>query len=137
MKSRAIRDLQEVPSQESLGIIGRSQAIGDAVEILRRVAPTDLSVLLVGESGVGKEVFAQAIHKLGQRSDKSLLSINCGAIPETLLESELFGHEKGAFTGSTETRKGIFEAADGGTIFLDEIGELIPATQVKLLRVLE
>ena len=137
MKSRARRDLQEVPSQESLGIIGRSQAIGDAVEILRRVAPTDLSVLLVGESGVGKEVFAQAIHKLGQRSDKSLLSINCGAIPETLLESELFGHEKGAFTGSTETRKGIFEAADGGTIFLDEIGELIPATQVKLLRVLE
>ncbi len=126
-----------VPSQERLGIIGRSPAIQEAVETLRRVAPTDLTVLLIGESGVGKEVFAKAVHRLGKRSDRSLLSINCGAIPETLLESELFGHEKGAFTGATESRKGIFEAADGGTIFLDEIGEMTPATQVKLLRVLE
>ena len=126
-----------VPTRESLGIIGRSEAIREAVETLRRVAPTDLSVLLVGESGVGKEVFAKALHTLGNRAGKPMLSINCGAIPETLLESELFGHEKGAFTGATESRKGIFEAADGGTIFLDEIGEMTPATQVKLLRVLE
>ncbi len=124
-------------SQEELGIIGRSPALIEAVETLRRVAPTDLSVLLVGESGVGKEVFAQALHKLGGRANKQMLSINCGAIPETLLESELFGHEKGAFTGAVESRKGIFEAADGGTIFLDEVGEMSLPTQVRLLRVLE
>lgn len=104
---------------------------------MRRVAPTDLTILLVGESGVGKEVFAQAVHKLSPRREKPVLSINCGAIPETLLESELFGHEKGAFTGAVESRKGIFEAADEGTIFLDEIGEMSVSTQVKLLRVLE
>ncbi|MCB0712661.1 MAG: sigma-54-dependent Fis family transcriptional regulator [Ignavibacteriae bacterium] len=124
-------------SQEELGIIGRSTAVREAVETLRRVAPTDLTVLLIGESGVGKEVFAQALHRLSSRAEKKMLSINCGAIPETLLESELFGHEKGAFTGAVESRKGIFEVADKGTIFLDEIGELTPATQVKLLRVLE
>ena len=124
-------------SQEELGIIGRSAAIREAVDVLRRVAPTDLTVLLVGESGVGKEVFAKAIYRLSKRSGETLLSINCGAIPETLLESELFGHEKGAFTDAVESRKGIFEAADKGTIFLDEIGEMSPATQVKLLRVLE
>lgn len=124
-------------SQEELGLIGRSSAIREAVETLRRVAPTDLTVLLVGESGVGKEVFAQAVHRLSPRAERRILSINCGAIPETLLESELFGHEKGAFTGAVESRKGIFEAADGGTIFLDEIGEMTPNTQVKLLRVLE
>lgn len=127
---------QEI-SQEELGIIGRSPAVREAVETLRRVAPTDLTVLLVGESGVGKEVFANAIHRLSSRAEGRMLSINCGAIPETLLESELFGHEKGAFTGAVESRKGIFEAADGGTIFLDEIGEMTPNTQVKLLRVLE
>ncbi len=128
---------EEVPSQEELGIIGRSRAIREAVDTLRRVAPTDLSILLVGESGVGKEVFARAAHRLSRRADRRMLSINCGALPETLLESELFGHEKGAFTGAIESRKGIFESADGGTIFLDEIGEMSPATQVKLLRVLE
>lgn len=124
-------------SQEELGIIGRSATIREVVDTLRRVAPTDLTVLLVGESGVGKEVFAQAVHRLSPRAEQRILSINCGAIPETLLESELFGHEKGAFTGAVESRKGIFEAADGGTIFLDEIGEMSPGTQVKLLRVLE
>lgn len=124
-------------SQEELGIIGRSPAIIEAVATLRRVAPTDLTVLFIGESGVGKEVFAQALHRLSTRSGKRLLSINCGAIPETLLESELFGHEKGAFTGAVEAREGIFEAADGGTIFLDEVGEMTLSTQVKLLRVLE
>ena len=122
---------------ENLGIIGRSPAIHEAAATLRRVAPTDLTVLLVGESGVGKEVFARALHRLSRRSGERMLSINCGALPETLLESELFGHEKGAFTGAVETRKGIFEAADGGTIFLDEIGEMTPSTQVKFLRVLE
>ncbi len=124
-------------SQEELGIIGRSPAIREAVDTLRRIAPTDLTVLLVGESGAGKEVFAHALHRLSSRTEKRMLSINCGAIPETLLESELFGHEKGAFTGAIESRKGIFEAADGGTILLDEIGEMSPATQVKLLRILE
>ncbi|MCE2503397.1 MAG: sigma-54-dependent Fis family transcriptional regulator [Chlorobi bacterium] len=124
-------------SQEELGIIGRSPAIREAVDTLRRIAPTDLTVLLVGESGAGKEVFAHALRRLSSRTEKRMLSINCGAIPETLLESELFGHEKGAFTGAIESRKGIFEAADGGTILLDEIGEMSPATQVKLLRILE
>ena len=124
-------------SQEELGIIGRSPAIREAVDTLRHIAPTDLTVLLVGESGAGKEVFAHALHRLSSRTEKRMLSINCGAIPETLLESELFGHEKGAFTGAIESRKGIFEAADGGTILLDEIGEMSPATQVKLLRILE
>ncbi len=124
-------------SQEELGILGRSVVIREAVETLRRIAPTDLTVLLIGESGVGKEIFAKGVHRLSRRAGKTMLSINCGAIPETLLESELFGHEKGAFTGAVESRKGIFEAADGGTIFLDEIGEMTPATQVKLLRVLE
>lgn len=122
---------------ESLGIVGRSPAIERAIETLRRVAPTDLPLLIVGESGSGKEVFAEAAHRLSTRSDAPFLSINCGALPETLLESELFGHEKGAFTGATEDRKGIFEAADGGTLHLDEIGETSPATQVRLLRVLE
>ena len=124
-------------SQEELGIIGRSSSIREAVDTLRRVAPSDLTVLLAGESGVGKEVFAHALHRLSKRAEERMLSINCGAVPETLLESELFGHEKGAFTGAVESRKGIFEAADGGTIFLDEIGEMSAATQVKLLRVLE
>ncbi len=122
---------------ESLGIVGRSPAIARAVETLRRVAPTDLTLLLVGESGSGKEIFAQASHQLSDRAAGPFLSINCGALPETLLESELFGHEKGAFTGASESRKGIFAAADGGTLHLDEIGEMTPATQVRLLRVLE
>lgn len=124
-------------SQAELGIVGRSAAIEELLRLIRQIAPTDLTVLLVGESGVGKEVFAQAIHQLSSRSAERMIPINCGAIPETLLESELFGHERGAFTGAVDSRKGLFEAADGGTVFLDEIGEMTLATQVKLLRVLE
>lgn len=124
-------------TQDELGIIGRSETIAELFATLRQVAPTDISVLLIGESGVGKEVFATALHRLSLRANQRMLAINCGAIPETLLESELFGHERGAFTGAVEMRKGLFEAADGGTVFLDEIGEMPLATQVKLLRVLE
>lgn len=129
--------MNQEATQNELGIIGRSPQIAAIVEMIRRVAPTDIGVLLVGESGVGKEVIASAIHKLSRRRNVRMISINCGAIPETLLESELFGHEKGAFTGAVESRKGLFEAANGGTIFLDEIGEMPLATQVRLLRVLE
>jgi transcriptional regulator with PAS, ATPase and Fis domain len=124
-------------TQEELGIVGRSTRLHEIVETMRQVAVTDITVLLVGESGVGKEVFASAIHKLSPRASQTMLAINCGAIPETLLESELFGHERGAFTGAVEMRKGLFESAEGGTVFLDEIGEMSLATQVKLLRVLE
>lgn len=123
--------------QEELGIIGKSEKIREVVELIMSVAPTRISVLITGESGVGKEVVAQAIHKLSPRRDKPMISVNCGAIPEGLLESELFGHEKGAFTGAIATKKGYFELANGGTIFLDEIGETPLQTQVKLLRVLE
>ena len=104
---------------------------------LLQVAPTDLTVLVTGETGTGKEVFAHAVHELSTRKKAPFVSVNCGAIPETLLESELFGAEKGAFTGSVEQRKGFFETANRGTIFLDEIGEMPIATQVKLLRILE
>jgi transcriptional regulator with PAS, ATPase and Fis domain len=121
----------------NIGIIGSSPQIIAAIERLREVAPTDLSVLITGESGTGKEVFAQALHALSKRRARRMVSINCGAIPEQLLESELFGSEKGAFTGATEQRKGFFEAADHSTIFLDELGEMPLGTQVKLLRVLE
>lgn len=119
------------------GIIGDSPEIQKAVETLEMVAPTDLTVLITGETGTGKEVFANAIHGLSNRKKFPFVSVNCGAIPETLLESELFGSEKGAFTSSVELRKGFFETADKGTIFLDEIGEMPIGTQVKLLRVLE
>lgn len=123
--------------QEELGIIGQSEQIRELVELVISIAPTNISVLITGESGTGKEVFAKAIHQLSPRKDKSLISVNCGAIPEGILESELFGHEKGAFTGAVATKKGYFELADGGTILLDEIGEMPLQTQVKLLRVLE
>jgi transcriptional regulator with GAF, ATPase, and Fis domain len=123
--------------QEELGIIGKSEKIRELVELIYSVAPTNISVLISGESGVGKEVFAKAIHELSPRRDKPMISFNCGAIPEGLLESELFGHEKGAFTGAINTKKGYFELADKSTIFLDEIGEMPIQTQVKLLRVLE
>ena len=123
--------------QEELGIIGESEATREVVELVMSIAPTTISVLITGESGSGKEVFARALHQLSPRKNKSMISVNCGAIPEGLLESELFGHEKGAFTGSISTKKGFFELADGGTIFLDEIGEMPIQTQVKLLRVLE
>ena len=119
------------------GIIGKSKEINDLVDIVMQVAKSDISVLIYGESGVGKEVFARAIHDYSNRSSKAIVSVNCGAIPEGIIESELFGHKKGSFTGAVETRKGYFEIADNGTLFLDEIGELPLTTQVKLLRALE
>jgi DNA-binding NtrC family response regulator len=123
--------------KEKFGIIGNSKEIKDLLDITIQVAQSDISVLITGESGVGKEVFAKAIHGHSKRSDKKLISVNCGAIPEGILESELFGHKKGSFTGAVDDRKGYFEIADGGTLFLDEIGEMPLTTQVKLLRVLE
>jgi transcriptional regulator with PAS, ATPase and Fis domain len=123
--------------QEELGIIGQSEKIREVVELIMSIAPTDITVLITGESGTGKEVIARAIHQLSPRKSNNMISVNCGAIPEGLLESELFGHEKGAFTGAISLKKGFFELADGGTIFLDEIGEMPIHTQVKLLRVLE
>ncbi len=123
--------------QKENGIIGRSAEIKEIIDVILQVAPTDITVLITGESGSGKEVIAKAIHAASSRSQKPMISVNAGAIPEGIIESELFGHEKGAFTGAGETRKGYFELADGGTIFLDEVGELPAATQVKFLRVLE
>jgi DNA-binding NtrC family response regulator len=119
------------------GLIGESPGMVQALSRLLQVAPTDLTVLITGETGTGKEVFAHAVHDLSARKKNPFVSVNCGAIPETLLESELFGAEKGAFTGSVEQRKGFFETAHRGTIFLDEIGEMPIGTQVKLLRILE
>jgi two-component system, NtrC family, response regulator PilR len=118
-------------------IVGHSKGIQDILEMVRTVAPTTSTVLITGESGTGKELVARAIHEASQRRDKSFVSINCGAFPETLLESELFGYFKGAFTGADSTKKGIFESAHEGTLFLDEIGETSPSMQVKLLRVLQ
>jgi len=123
--------------KKKYGIIGKSKEINDLVDITMQVAGSDISILIYGESGVGKEVFAKAIHSYSSRSDKSLVSVNCGAIPEGLLESELFGHKKGSFTGAVESRKGYFEIADGGTLFLDEIAEMPLTTQVRLLRAIE
>ncbi|HMN24636.1 MAG TPA: sigma-54 dependent transcriptional regulator [Ignavibacteriaceae bacterium] len=118
-------------------IIGKSKEINDLVDIIMQVAQSDISVLINGESGVGKDVFAKAIHNFSNRSDKPMMAVNCGAIPEGIIESELFGHKKGSFTGAVESRKGYFEIADGGTLFLDEIGELPLTMQVKLLRAIE
>ena len=118
-------------------IIGNSAMLNRAIEIAVQVAPTDLSVLITGESGTGKEIFPQIIHQFSSRKHGKYIAVNCGAIPEGTIDSELFGHEKGAFTGALADRKGYFQEADGGTIFLDEIGELPLATQVRLLRVLE
>jgi DNA-binding NtrC family response regulator len=123
--------------QAKYGITGESVEIHEIVDVIQQVAPTNLTVLITGESGVGKEVIAKAIHQASLRADKPMISVNAGAIPEGIIESELFGHEKGAFTGAGETRKGYFELADHGTIFLDEIGELPIGTQVKFLRILE
>ena len=123
--------------QQKTGIIGTSTEIREILDVILQVSPTDITVLITGESGVGKEIIAKAIHQASPRSAKQMISVNAGAIPEGIIESELFGHEKGAFTGAAETRKGYFELADGGTIFLDEIGELPLGTQVKFLRVLE
>ncbi len=122
---------------QQFGIIGKSEEMNEIIHVIRQVAPTELTVLITGESGTGKEVIAKAIHRASNRAGKPMISVNAGAIPEGIIESELFGHERGAFTGAGETRKGYFELADTGTIFLDEIGELPPATQVKFLRVLE
>jgi two-component system response regulator HydG len=122
---------------ETSGLIGSSEKMQQVFETLALVAPTDTTVLILGESGTGKELVADAIHANSERVDKPLIKVNCAALPETLLESELFGHEKGAFTGAISRRKGRFEVADGGTIFLDEIGELPVSVQVKLLRVLQ
>jgi len=119
------------------GVRGKDPAVEGIFEVLRRVAPTNISVLIEGHSGTGKELLARAIHHNSLRWDKSFMPINCAGLPETLLESELFGHVKGAFTGAANDRKGLFEAADKGTLFLDEIGDMAPSSQAKLLRVLE
>ncbi len=124
-------------AKQRFGIIGNSEALNNALEVAMRVAPTDLSVLVTGESGVGKEFFPQVIHAYSSRKHKKYIAVNCGAIPEGTIDSELFGHEKGSFTGAIDSRKGYFEEADGGTIFLDEVGELPLSTQVRLLRVLQ
>ena len=123
--------------KQRFGIIGNDSQLNFALEKAIRVAPTEISVLVTGESGVGKEVFPRIIHQLSKRKHGKYIAVNCGAIPEGTIDSELFGHEKGAFTGATQNRSGYFEEADGGTIFLDEVGELPAATQVRLLRVLE
>jgi transcriptional regulator with PAS, ATPase and Fis domain len=128
-------DIQEI--KQRFGIIGSSPGLLRVIEIAVQVAPTDLSVLITGESGTGKEYFPQIIHQFSTRKHGKYVAVNCGAIPEGTIDSELFGHEKGSFTGAMADRKGYFEEADGGTIFLDEIGELPLSTQVRLLRVLE
>ena len=123
--------------KQRYGIIGRSEGLDRALSTAMRVAPTDLSALIMGESGVGKEVFSRIIHQLSPRKHEKFIAVNCGAIPEGTINSELFGHEKGAFTGATGERKGYFESYNKGTIFLDEIGEMPLETQAFLLRVLE
>jgi len=128
-------DIQQV--KQRFGIIGNNAELIRAIDIALQVAPTDLSVLITGESGVGKEVFPQIIHQNSPRKHAQYIAVNCGAIPEGTINSELFGHEKGSFTDAKDLRKGYFEVADGGTIFLDEVGELPLTTQVLLLRVLE
>ena len=123
--------------QERTGIVGESDSIQEVLVKIEQMAPVSSTVLVQGESGTGKELVAKALHDLSRRRNEAFITVNCAALPETLLESELFGHEKGAFTGAAERRLGRFELADGGTIFLDEIGEIPLSTQVKLLRVLE
>lgn len=128
-------DIQQI--KQRFGIIGNCVGLNRAIDVALQVAPTDLSVLITGESGVGKEVFPQIIHQNSTRKHGQYIAVNCGAIPEGTIDSELFGHEKGSFTGALADRKGYFEVADGGTIFLDEAGELPLPTQARLLRVLE
>src|SRR5690349_3298455 len=128
-------DIQSIKNR--FGIIGNAPSLMHALNVAVQVANTDLSVLIVGESGVGKEVFSQIIHALSARKHNPFIAVNCGAIPEGTIDSELFGHEKGSFTGAVDSRKGYFETVNGGTIFLDEIGEMPLGTQARLLRVLE
>lgn len=128
-------EIQQV--KQRFGIIGNAPLLNRALEVATQVAPTDISVLVTGESGTGKEIVPQVIHQLSSRKHGEYIAVNCGAIPEGTIDSELFGHEKGAFTGASGSRKGYFEVADGGTIFLDEVAELPMQTQVRLLRVLE
>jgi transcriptional regulator with PAS, ATPase and Fis domain len=130
-----MKDLQNI--KQRFGIIGNFEGLNRAIDIAVQVAPTDLSVLITGESGTGKEIFPQVIHSYSSRKHGQYIAVNCGAIPEGTIDSELFGHEKGSFTGASDSRKGYFEVADGGTIFLDEVAELPLSTQVRLLRVLE
>ena len=130
-----MKDLQNI--KQRFGIIGNFEGLNRAIDIAVQVAPTDLSVLITGESGTGKEIFPQVIHSYSARKHGQYIAVNCGAIPEGTIDSELFGHEKGSFTGASDSRKGYFEVADGGTIFLDEVAELPLSTQVRLLRVLE
>ncbi len=130
-----MEDLQAI--KQRFEIIGNNYGLNRAIDIATQVAPTDLSVLITGESGVGKEIFPRIIHSYSSRKHAQYIAVNCGAIPEGTIDSELFGHEKGAFTGAVSDRKGYFEVTDGGTIFLDEVGELPLSTQARLLRVLE
>lgn len=128
-------DIQDIKNR--FGIIGNSPLLNRAIDVARQVAPTDISILITGESGSGKEVFSHIIHQLSSRKHGAFIAVNCGAIPEGTIDSELFGHEKGSFTGAHEARKGYFEVVDDGTIFLDEVAELPLNTQARLLRVLE
>jgi len=128
-------DIQDIKNR--FGIIGNSPLLNRSIDVAHQVAPTDISVLITGESGSGKEVFSQIIHQLSSRKHGPFIAVNCGAIPEGTIDSELFGHEKGSFTGAHEARKGYFEVVNSGTIFLDEVGELPLGTQARLLRVLE
>jgi DNA-binding NtrC family response regulator len=128
-------DIQQV--KQRFGIIGNSPALNRALSVATQVAPTDMNVLITGESGTGKENMPKVIHNMSARKHATYIAVNCGAIPEGTIDSELFGHEKGSFTGAHDKRKGYFEEADGGTIFLDEVAELPTTTQVRLLRVLE
>jgi len=130
-----MQDIQAI--KRRFGIIGNSRGLNNALQTAMQVAPTDLSILVLGESGVGKEVFSHVIHSLSKRKHNDFIAVNCGAIPSGTIDSELFGHEKGAFTGASENRKGYFETVNGGTIFLDEVGEMPMETQKRLLRVLE
>jgi DNA-binding NtrC family response regulator len=134
---RLREELKSSEGQGLPGVIGHSRAMQDVFKIVRTVSPTDASVLIEGESGTGKERIARAIHQLGQRREKPFVALSCGALPDTLLETELFGHEKGAFTDAQRQRRGRFEIADGGTIFLDDIDDMPMSVQVKLLRVLQ
>ncbi|MDH5605225.1 MAG: sigma-54 factor interaction domain-containing protein, partial [Cyclobacteriaceae bacterium] len=131
------RDSDILSVKQRFGIIGNSSLLNHAIKVALQVAPTDMTVLITGESGSGKESFSKIIHSLSTRKHGQFIAVNCGAIPEGTIDSELFGHEKGSFTGAHDSRRGYFEVTNGGTIFLDEIGEMPLGTQARLLRVLE